>query len=231
MSGRDDRIRNMFDAIASRYDLLNTLFSLDRDRSWRHRAAAAAGLRPGETAVDVCTGTGKLAHELLTYVRPGGRVIGIDFSVAMLERGRRREPDVEFREGDATRLPFADASVDAVAMAFGLRNVVDRMAALREMLRVLRPGRRAVILEFAPPSRGARARLYRGYIRGVIPVMASVVLPGRRDAYRYLADSVEEFPAPAELAGTLEAAGFSSVTARGLTFGIVALHVGTRPTS
>ena len=229
MSGRADQIRAIFDAIARRYDLLNTVFSLDRDRSWRRRAAAAAGLRPGETAVDVCTGTGKMAHELLPHVQPGGRVVGIDFSARMLERARRREPDIELREGDASRLPFPDASVDAVTMAFGLRNLVDRMGALREMLRVLRPGRRAVILEFAPPSRGARARLYRAYIRGVIPAIAGVVLPGQRDAYRYLADSVEEFPAPAELAGAMQAAGFSSVTVRGLTLGIVALHTGTRP--
>ena len=149
---RADGIRTMFDQIAPRYDTANRLFSLDRDRAWRRRAARLTRLQPGETALDLCTGTGKLAHELVPLVRPEGRVIGIDFSPGMLERARAGEPDVEFRQGDVTRLSEADASVDAVTIGFGLRNLVNRDAALREMRRVLRPGRRLVILEFAPPT-------------------------------------------------------------------------------
>ena len=141
----------MFDQVAARYDTRNRLFSADRDRAWRRRAAQRAALRPGQTALDLCTGTGKLAHELLPFVGPSGRVVGIDFSPAMLELARSREPRVEFRLRDVTRLNEPDASVDAITIGFGLRNLVDRNAALREMHRVLRPGGRLVILEFAPP--------------------------------------------------------------------------------
>src|SRR5947209_12595881 len=142
----------MFDQIAPHYDARNRLFSVNRDRAWRRRAARRTGLRPGQTALDLCTGTGKLAHELVPLVRPGGRVIGIDFSPGMLALARAREPDIEFRQGDVTRLVEADASVDAVPIGFGPRNLVDRDAALREMRRVLRPGGRLVVLEFAPPT-------------------------------------------------------------------------------
>jgi len=135
----------MFDRIAPRYDRLNTLFSLDRDRAWRKRAAAAARLEPGQTAVDLCTGTGKLAHELLARVRPGGQVIGVDFSSAMLEVARAREPAVRFLQGDVAALPLPDAVAHAVTIAFGYRNLVDRAAGLREMHRILKPGGRLVI--------------------------------------------------------------------------------------
>src|SRR5436853_1775321 len=123
---RADRIRQMFDQVAARYDARNRLFSADRDRAWRRRAARRAALRPGQTALDLCTGTGKLAHELLPMVSPGGRVIGIDFSPGMLERARAVELDVEFRQGDVSRLAEADASMDAVTIGFGLRNLVNR---------------------------------------------------------------------------------------------------------
>src|ERR1700730_3540324 len=120
---RADRIRQMFDQVAARYDARNRLFSADRDRAWRRRAARRAGLRGGQTALDLCTGTGRLAHELLPFVGPSGRVIGVDFSPAMLELARRREPKVEFRQGDVTQLREADVSVDAVTMGLGLRNL------------------------------------------------------------------------------------------------------------
>src|SRR5947209_15975789 len=224
---RADRIRQMFDQVAGRYDARNRLFSADRDRAWRRRAAQRAALRPGQTALDLCTGTGKLAHELLPFVRPSGRVVGIDFSPAMLELARGREPEVEFRLGDVTRLNEPDASVDAVTIGFGLRNLVDREAALREMFRVLRPGGRLVILEFAPPPRGLLMRAYRFYLSRVMPAVAGWRDRGEASAYRYLAETVQAFPQPHALARQLEGLGFT-VSVERMTLGIVALHVAQR---
>jgi demethylmenaquinone methyltransferase / 2-methoxy-6-polyprenyl-1,4-benzoquinol methylase len=225
---RAERIRQMFDQVAARYDARNRLFSADRDRAWRRRAARRAGLRGGQTALDLCTGTGRLAHELLPFVGPSGRVIGVDFSPAMLELARRREPKVEFRQGDVTQLSEADASVDAVTIGFGLRNLVDREAALREMFRVLRPGGRLVILEFAPPPAGWLMGAYRFYLAGVMPAVAGWSNRAEGSAYRYLAETVQVFPQPEALAGQLEALGFS-VSVERMTLGIVALHVAQRP--
>jgi demethylmenaquinone methyltransferase/2-methoxy-6-polyprenyl-1,4-benzoquinol methylase len=223
---RAERIRQMFDRVAEGYDARNRLFSADRDRAWRRRAAGLAALRPGQTALDLCTGTGRLAHELLPYVGPSGRVVGVDFSPAMIEQARQREPHLEFRLGDVTRLTEADASVDAVTIGFGLRNLVDREAALREMFRVLRPGGRLVILEFAPP-RGVLLRAYRFYLSRIMPAVAGLRSAEEGSAYRYLAETVQAFPEPAELARQLEALGFS-VSVERMTLGIVALHVAVR---
>lgn len=219
----------MFDQVAARYDARNRLFSVDRDRAWRRRAARRAGLQPGQLALDLCTGTGKLAHELLGYVRPGGRVVGVDFSGAMLQRARQAEPGVEFRLGDVSQLAEADRSVDAVTIAFGLRNLVDREGALREMFRVLRPGGRLVILEFAPPPRGPLMRAYRFYLGRVMPAVAGLFSRGEGAAYRYLSETVQAFPTPAALAATLGSIGFEPVAVERMTLGIVALHVALRP--
>jgi demethylmenaquinone methyltransferase / 2-methoxy-6-polyprenyl-1,4-benzoquinol methylase len=224
---RAERIRQMFDQVAARYDARNRLFSADRDRAWRRRAARRAGLHPGETALDLCTGTGKLAHELLAFTGPSGRVIGVDFSPAMLEIARRREPRVEFRQGDVTRLSEADRSADAITIGFGLRNIVDRDAALGEMFRVLRPGGRLVILEFSPPSRGLLMRAYRFYLSRVMPAVAGLRNAREASAYRYLAETVQAFPEPAALSRELEHVGFT-VSVERMTLGIVALHVAVR---
>jgi demethylmenaquinone methyltransferase / 2-methoxy-6-polyprenyl-1,4-benzoquinol methylase len=225
---RPDRIREMFDRIAAGYDRQNTLFSLDRDRAWRRRAARLATLRPGDFAVDLCTGTGKLAAELLPYVRPTGKVIGLDFSPRMLELARQRVPGVEFRLGDVMAMPLDAGSTDAVTIGFGLRNLVDRLGGLREMRRVLKPGGRLVILEFPTPARGLTSLPYRLYLTRVMPVVAGW-LGEDRQAYEYLADTVQAFPSPLELARLMEQAGFTEVQVEGMTGGIVALHRGIRP--
>ncbi len=219
----------MFDQVAPGYDARNSLFSLNRDRSWRRRAARRANLRPGQTALDLCTGTGKLAHELLRYVRPGGRVIGIDFSPAMLERARQREPEVEFRQGDVSQLELPAEGVDAITIGFGLRNLVDREAGLREMRRVLRPGGRLVILDFAPPPRGMLMSAYRFYLARVMPAVVGIRNAQEASAYRYLAETVQAFPDPDALAAQLTGLGFSVKVER-MTFGIVAIHTATKTT-
>jgi len=226
---RADRIREMFDQIAQGYDRRNRLFSLDRDGGWRRRAARLANLNPGGTALDLCCGTGKLAHELLPYVRPGGRVIGMDFSTAMLDLARGLEPDVEFVLGDASHLSYPDASVDAVTIGFGLRNLVDRDGALKEMFRVLRPGGRVVVLELPPPPRGPLLRPYRFYLTRVMPAIAGALKRGEDQAYRYLSESVQAFPTPSELREQMRALGFGPVVVERMTFGIAAIHVATRP--
>lgn len=217
----------MFDQVAPRYDARNSLFSLNRDRAWRRRAAKRANLRPGQTAVDLCTGTGKLAHELLTYVRPGGRVIGIDFSAVMLERARQREPEVEFRQGDVTQLELPAESVDAITIGFGLRNLVDREAGLQEMRRVLRPGGHLVILEFAPPPRGVLMSAYRFYLGRIMPAVVGIANSEEAKAYRYLAKTVQAFPEPRALADQLAGLGFS-VSIDRMSLGIVAIHTATK---
>jgi demethylmenaquinone methyltransferase / 2-methoxy-6-polyprenyl-1,4-benzoquinol methylase len=216
----------MFDQIAPRYDTANSLFSLDRDRAWRRRAARLTRLQPGQTALDLCTGTGKLAHELVPLVHPGGRVIGVDFSAGMLALAREREPDIEFRQGDVSQLPEADASVDAVTIGFGLRNLVNRDAGLREMRRVLRPGGRLVVLEFAPPT-GPLMAAYRFYLGQVMPAVVRLSSAAEANAYRYLAETVSNFPQPSVLARDLEAIGFD-VEVQRMTIGIVAFHIAIR---
>jgi demethylmenaquinone methyltransferase/2-methoxy-6-polyprenyl-1,4-benzoquinol methylase len=216
----------MFDAIAPGYDRLNALFSLGRDRGWRRRAARETGLQPGQVALDICTGTGALAVELWRRVRPGGRVIGIDQSPQMLARARSR-PGLEFLVGDATALTYPDHSFDAVAIGFGLRNLTNRALGLMEMHRVLRPGGRAVILEFSPPADGLLAATYRFYLGRVMPAVAGLINRSYGDAYRYLAESIAAFPSPTALADELEGSGFHSVRIVSLTFGIANIHIAT----
>jgi demethylmenaquinone methyltransferase/2-methoxy-6-polyprenyl-1,4-benzoquinol methylase len=221
-------VRAMFDRIAPRYDLLNRLMTLGLDRSWRRRAAAAADLAAGQAALDCCTGTGDLAFELADRVTPLGRVVGIDFAEAMLERARAkvvragRGPEVRFEVADAEALPFADGTFDAATAAFGMRNVEDLDRALGEMARVVRPGGRVVVLEITGAD---RASAPAAWFDRVVPALGTLVA---RDgaAYRYLPASARRFPAPAELAGRLAAAGLEDVRWRTFVGGLVALHHG-----
>jgi len=221
----------MFDQIARFYDLFNTVLSGGRDAAWRRAAARATALRPGDSALDVCTGTGKLARLLRRRVGPGGSVVGIDFSEGMLAIARRHVSGVDFRSGDATTLDgVADESVHAVTVAFGLRNVVDRAAAVRAAYRVLAPGGRYVILEFANVEAPFFGRLYGWYVTRVLPRAGRALNP-RSGAYTYLPASIAAYPSAAVVSQWLRDAGFTAVQVRRMTLGIVTLHVATRPTA
>ena len=212
----------MFDRIARRYDLVNTVLSFGTDGGWRRRAARETGLMPGGSALDVACGSGKLTAELAKLARPGGRVVGLDFSAQMLEVARRHHPGVEFIEGDALTLPFEDASFDAATIAFGLRNLADPVRGLREMTRV---ARRAVVLEFVRPPRGLAGGAYRVYLRTLLPAVGGAI-SGDRAAYRYLSDTVDSYRTPEELVAMAGQAGWSDVSYIELALGTVGIVSG-----
>ncbi|WP_422742179.1 demethylmenaquinone methyltransferase [Mycobacterium sp. WMMD1722] len=216
-------VASMFDAVARRYDLTNTVLSLGQDRFWRRATRAALGIGPGDRVLDLAAGTAVSTVELASS---GAWCVAADFSVGMLAAGRRR--DLPKVAGDATRLPFADGSFDAVTISFGLRNVVDHAAGLREMARVTRPGGRLVVCEFATPTNRAFATLYKEYLMQALPRMAQAV-SSNPDAYVYLAESIRAWPDQPELARRIAAAGWSRVRWRNLTGGIVALHSAVKP--
>jgi demethylmenaquinone methyltransferase / 2-methoxy-6-polyprenyl-1,4-benzoquinol methylase len=212
-------VRRMFDRIAPVYDGMNRLMTAGLDRRWR-RMTADAVVRMDNDVLDVCCGTGDLA---LAAAEAGGRVTGLDFSAPMLERARRKSSDIDWVEGDALALPFADGSFDAATVGFGVRNLDDLERGLAELRRVLKAGGRVAILEITRPS-GLLAPFYRLWFDGFVPLLGKV-LPGG-SAYTYLPASVRRFPGPEELAGLLRGAGFEDVRWRTFAGGIVALHIG-----
>ncbi len=217
----------MFDRIARRYDLVNTVLSAGTDGGWRRRAARATGLKPGGSALDVACGSGKLTGQLARIAGPKGRVVGLDFSTQMLEVAHNEHPAIEFREGDALNLPFDDASFDATTIAFGLRNLADPVRGLREMLRVVKPGGRAVVLEFVRPPRGPVGSAYRIYLKTLLPAIGGA-LSGQPDAYRYLSDTVDSYRTADELQALAAVAGWASVRHLGLAAGTVSIVSGGR---
>ncbi len=214
----------MFDDVAAKYDLTNDVLSLGQTRAWRRAVARAVGARPGERVLDLGAGTGTSS---LPFAAVGAQVVPCDFSLGMLSEGKRRHPQLPLTAGDATRLPFADGSFDAVTISFALRNVQDTDAALREMLRVTRPGGRVVICEFSSPTWAPFRTLYTEYLMRALPPVATAV-SSNPDAYVYLAESIRAWPDQPELAALLQQAGWSRVAWRNLTGGIVALHRATK---
>ena len=219
----------MFTAIAPRYDFLNHLLSLNVDRSWRRAAVARLGweAKPEGTYLDLCAGTLDLAAELAGRDGFRGRVVGADFVVPMLKRGRHKAPRTSPVAADALELPFPRARFDGALVGFGVRNLADLDAGLHEAARVLKPGARLVILEFATPRFAPLRAVYLFYFRRVLPAIGRLVSK-HRDAYTYLPESVLGFPEPEALSQRLVAAGFSRVGFERLTGGICTVHHGTR---
>jgi demethylmenaquinone methyltransferase/2-methoxy-6-polyprenyl-1,4-benzoquinol methylase len=235
---RPGDVAAMFDAIAGRYDLLNDILSAGQVRLWRRAVAriTAAGL--SERVLDLAAGTGTSS---LTFTATGADCVACDFSLGMLQAGRSRlaragRPESQLRDGrgrlgfvagDALRLPFGDGVFDAVTISFGLRNVASPGAALAEMRRVTRPGGRLVVCEFSTITIAPVDKLYRRYLLNILPAIARRTARSP-EAYEYLAESITDWPAQRELAGLIEAAGWSAVRWRDLSLGVVAVHVGRR---
>jgi len=232
-SGRENpeeharRVREMFAHISPRYDFLNHLLSANVDKRWRRRIVRKIGpmLPPNAQVLDVGCGTGDLSIEL--FERTAARVVGIDFCRPMLELAREKASQLRFVEGDALRLPFADASFDAITIGFALRNLSSVSEGLTELRRVLKPDAPIAILEFSQPTVPGVRQLVRLYYSRLLPWIGGR-LSGARNAYEYLPDSISKFPNQQALAGMMRAAGFAGVEFENLSGGIAALHFGRR---
>jgi demethylmenaquinone methyltransferase/2-methoxy-6-polyprenyl-1,4-benzoquinol methylase len=214
----------MFDDVAAKYDLTNDVLSLGQARLWRKAVAQAVAARPAERVLDLAAGTGTSSQP---FAAAGAYAVPCDFSLGMLREGKGRLPHLPFTAGDATKLPFADASFDAVTISFGLRNVQDTDTALAELLRVTKPGGRVVICEFSHPVWAPLRTVYTEYLMRALPPIATAV-SSSPDAYVYLAESIRAWPDQPALAARLQKAGWSKVAWRNLTGGIVALHRAVR---
>ena len=212
----------MFDTVARRYDLTNDLMTAGIQRSWRRSMVEAVAPRSGDLVLDLAAGTGCSSEPFTAH---GATAVPCDFSVGMLQQGKKDRPGLPFVAGDGTRLPFLDDTFDAVTISYGLRNFVDPVAGLKEMLRVTRPGGRLVVCEFSRPVNGAFRAVYLDGFMRALPAIASVTASAA-DAYVYLAESIRAWPGQEGLAAMLAEAGWSGPEWRNLTGGIVALHKG-----
>jgi demethylmenaquinone methyltransferase/2-methoxy-6-polyprenyl-1,4-benzoquinol methylase len=225
-------IRDMFDKIAPRYDLLNRLLSLGIDRRWRRFAVRQLAVPKDGMVLDIATGTGDVALEIARQTETSVKIVGSDFTQGMLVLGRDKIADSAYRDrivlvnAPCEAMPHPDGIFDGITIAFGIRNVVDRQQGLREMARVLKPGGRAAILEFATPRNRLFRAVYYFYFLRVLPWLGGLL--SQRSAYQYLPDSVLEFPDRETFKGMMEQAGFVDVRIHDLTGGIAAVHVGTR---
>lgn len=224
---RAARVGDLFGAIAPRYDLLNDLQSFGLHRWWKGRLVRWSGAGPGCRVLDVCCGTGDVS---LALARQGAEVVGLDFSEPMLAVARRRVTDggnVTFVAGDALNLPFQPDAFDAVTISYGLRNLAGIPAGLAEMVRVLRPGGRLLILDFGKPSNGFWRAVYFAYLQGVVPLLGRFV-SGNRAAYAYILESLKHYPAQAGISGMLHSLPIRSVAVRNLLGGIMSIHCATK---
>ncbi|WP_449373964.1 demethylmenaquinone methyltransferase [Arthrobacter psychrolactophilus] len=222
---RPEEMAAMFDDVAPNYDIVNDILSLGQTRRWRRIVVDAVGAKPGQRVLDLAAGTGTSSEP---YADAGVHVVACDFSLGMLKVGKRRRPDIDFVAGDATNLPFADDSFDASTISFGLRNVVEPQKALREMLRVTKPGGKLVVAEFSHPSCSPFRTVYSEYLMRALPPIAKKVASNPA-AYVYLAESIRAWPNQEKLSGWLNEAGWESVQYRNLSGGIVAVHRATKP--
>lgn len=227
-----NHVRGVFDSVASRYDIMNDLMSAGLHRLWKRHTLDQAAARPGHQVLDLAGGTGDLAMRFARQVGSTGHVVLADINAAMLNEGRRRLVDagiagnISIAQVDAENLPFDDSSFDRITIAFGLRNVTDKEAALRSMCRVLKPGGKALILEFSEPVKALRPA-YNLYSFKVLPAMGKLVADDE-ESYRYLAESIRMHPNQEKLLGMMQDAGFERCRYQNLAGGIVALHIGYR---
>lgn len=232
LSEKGERIQQMFGTIAPRYDFLNRMLSFGIDRRWRKKAVRLLKYREGARILDVATGTGDVALEIARTTPPSVKITGADFCKEMIDLGQIKAAQsayaerIDFKVAPCEDLPFANETFDSITIAFGIRNVVDRKLGLAEMWRVLRPGGRMIILEFSTPRSQMFRQIYYFYFRRLLPVIGGLV--SKYNAYKYLPDSVLEFPSHEEFAAMIEDAGFRSVHIRELTFGIASIYVGDK---
>ncbi|MFC3952150.1 demethylmenaquinone methyltransferase [Aeromicrobium fastidiosum] len=218
-------VAKMFDGVAEKYDLTNDVLSMGQDRRWRRRVVDLVAPMPGEVILDLAAGTGTSSQP---FADAGATVVPCDFSIGMLEVGKRDRPDLPFTAGDGMRLPFGDDTFDAVTISFGLRNIVDPIEGLRELLRVTRPGGRIVVCEFSTPTWGPFDAVYTNYLMRALPPVARAV-SSNPESYVYLAESIRAWPDQKGLALRMVEAGWGRVEWHNLSAGIVALHHSVKP--
>lgn len=232
LTEKGERIREMFGAIAPRYDFLNRLLSLGIDRMWRKYAVKRILWGNGSQILDIATGTGDVALEIATQTDESVKIYGIDFCVEMIELAKIKASQspyagrLDFSVAPCEAIPFPDNTFDSITIAFGIRNVVDRLQGLREMFRVLRPGGRVVILEFSTPILPVVRQFYLFYFNKILPLVGGIF--SRFSAYRYLPDSVMEFPSRDEFKSMMSTAGFSSPMHKDLSLGIATVYMGEK---
>ncbi len=218
-------VAKMFDGVAEKYDVTNDVLSLGQDRRWRKRVVELVDPQPGEKILDLAAGTGTSSQP---FADAGATVVPCDFSIGMLEVGKRERPRLAFTAGDGMLLPFGDETFDAVTISFGLRNIVDPIAGLRELVRVTKPGGRIVVCEFSTPTWGPFEAIYSNYLMRALPPIARKV-SSNPESYVYLAESIREWPDQKGLALRMVEAGWGRVEWHNLSGGIVALHHSFRP--